>query len=88
MPLQGSPNVTLIAALTPDGRGTLLSVDGAVGGAVCAACLDQIPGSTLRPGDVVMRDNESVHQVSALDESMRKYGGTCILFRLTQLILN
>jgi len=49
--------MTLIAALTPDGRGMLLSVDGASGGAECAAYLDQIPGSTLRPGDVVMRDN-------------------------------
>ena len=40
VPLHGGPNVTLIAALTPDGLGALLSVDGGVNGGVFAACLD------------------------------------------------
>ena len=40
LPLRNGPNVTLIAALTPDGLGALLSVDGAANGAVFAAYLD------------------------------------------------
>ena len=74
VPLHGGPNVTLIAALTPDGLGALLSVDGAVNGDVFAAYLDQVLGPTLRPGDVVVLDNLSVHQVDGLDEIAQKYG--------------
>ena len=54
MPLRSGPNVTLIAALTPDGIGALLSVNGAVNGAVLTAYLDQVLGPTLRPDDVVV----------------------------------
>ena len=63
VPLHGGPNVTLIAALTPDGLGALLSVNGAVNGAIFAASLDHVPGPTLVPGDVVVRDNLPVHKV-------------------------
>ena len=74
VPLHGGPNVTLIAALTPDGLGALLSVNGAVNGAVFAAYLDQVLGPTLRPGDVVVLDNLAVHKVEGLDEIAKKYG--------------
>jgi len=78
VPLHGGPNGTLIATLTPDGLGALLSVDGAVNGAVngavFAAYLDQVLGPTLRPGDVVVLDNLSVHKVEGLDEIAKKYG--------------
>ena len=74
MPLHGGPNVTLIAALTPDGLGALLSVNGAVNGAVFAAFLDHVPGPTLVPGDVVLRDNLPVHKVESLAEIAQKHG--------------
>ncbi|AWM34946.1 IS630 family transposase [Hymenobacter nivis] len=78
VPLHSGPNVTLLAALTPDGLGALLSVNGAVNGAVngdvFAAYLDQVLGPTLRPGDVVVLDNLSVHKVDGLDDIVRKYG--------------
>ena len=74
VPLHGGPNVTLIAALTPDGLGALMSVDGAVNGDVFAAYLDQVLGPTLRPGDVVVLDNLSVHKVDGLHEIVQKYG--------------
>ena len=73
VPLHAGPNVTLIAALTPDGLGALLSVDGAVNGEVFAAYLDQVLGPTLRPGDVVVLDNLSVHKVAGLEEIAQKY---------------
>ena len=74
VPLHGGPNVTLIAALTPDGLGALLSVDGGVNGDVFAAYLDQVLGPTLRPGDVVVLDNLSVHKVDGLDDIVQKHG--------------
>ena len=74
VPLRGGPNGTLIAALTSDGLGALLSVDGAVNGDVFAAYLDQVLGPTLRPGDVVVLDNLAVHKVEGLDEIAKKYG--------------
>lgn len=73
VPLHSGPNVTLIAALTPDGLGALLSVDGAVNGAVFTAYLDQVLGPTLRPGDVVVLDNLAVHKVAELEEVMQRY---------------
>ncbi len=74
VPLHNGPNVTLIAALTPEGFGALLSVDGAVNGQVFAAYLDQVLGPTLRPGDVVVLDNLSVHKVAGLEQVAQKYG--------------
>ena len=65
VPLRGGPNVTLIAALTPDGLGALLRGDGALNGDVFTAYLDQVLGPTLRPGNVVVLDNLSVHKGTA-----------------------
>lgn len=74
VPLHSGPNVTLMAALTPDGLGALLSVNGAVNGPVFAAYLDQVLGPTRRPGDVVVLDNLAVHKVPGLDEVAAAYG--------------
>ena len=74
VPLHGGPNVTLIAALTPNGLGALLSVNGAVNRDVFAAYLDQVLGPTLVPGDVVVLDNLSVHKVNGLEQVVKKYG--------------
>ena len=73
-PLHGRPNVTLIAALTPDGLGALMSVDGAVNGDVFAAYLDLVLGPTLVPGDVVVRDNLPAHKVAGLAELVEARG--------------
>ena len=75
VPLHGGPNVTLIAALTPNGLGALLSVNGAVNGDVFAAYLDQVLGPTLMPGDVVVLDNLSVHKVDGLEQVVKKIRG-------------
>ena len=74
VPLHGGPDVTLIAALTPNGPGALLRVNGAVNGDVFAAYLDQVLGNTLRPGDAVVLDNLSVHKVDGLAQVVKKYG--------------
>ena len=73
-PLHGGPNVTLIAALTPDGLGALMSVDGAVNGEVFAAYLEHVLGPTLVPGDVVVLDNLPAHKVAGLAELVEARG--------------
>ena len=74
VPLHSGPNVTLIAALTPDGLGALRSVNGAVNGDVFAAYLDQVLGPTRRPGHVVVLDNLAVHKLEGLAEIVKIYG--------------
>ena len=86
VPLRGGPNVTLIAALTSDGLGALLSVDGVVNGDVFAAHMDQVLGSTLRPGDVVVLDNLAVHKVDGLNEIAKNTGYACTTCHLIRQI--
>ena len=52
----------------------LLNANGAVDGAVFAAYLDQVLDPTLRPGNVVVLDNLSVHKVDGLEQIVKKYG--------------
>ena len=73
-PLHGGPNVTLVAALTPNGLQAAMTVSGAVNGDVFAAYLDQVLGPTLAPGDVVVLDNLPVHKVAGLAERVEARG--------------
>ncbi len=74
VPLHSGPNVTVVAALTPRGLEAVLTVDGAVNGAVFAAYLDQVLAPTLVPGDVVVLDNLRVHKVAGLAELVEACG--------------
>ena len=67
-PLPGGPNVTLVAALTPNGLQAAMTGSGAVNGDVFAAYLKQVPGPTLVPGDAVVLDNLPAHKVAGLAE--------------------
>ena len=73
-PLHGGPNVTLVAALTPNGLQAAMTVSGAVNGDVFAAYLDQVLGPTLAPGDVVVLDNLPAHKVTGLAERVEARG--------------
>jgi transposase len=68
MPLHGGPNVTLVAALTPNGLQAAMTGSGAVNSDVFAAYLQQVLGPTLVPGDVVVLDNLPAHKVAGLAE--------------------
>ena len=57
-----------MAALTPTKLQAALMGAGAVNGDVFAACLDQVPGPTLVPGDVVVPENLLAHKKSGLAE--------------------
>jgi transposase len=74
VPLQGGANGTLLAALTPGGRGAALPVSGAVHGAVFAAYLEQVLGPTLGPGEVVVLDKLPAHQVEGLARLLEAHG--------------
>ncbi|MGI4834937.1 MAG: IS630 family transposase [Janthinobacterium lividum] len=73
-PLHGGPNVTLVAALTPNGLQAALTVRGAVKGDVFAAYLRHVLGPTLVPGDVVVLDNLPAHKVAGLAEIVAARG--------------
>jgi transposase len=51
-----------------------MTVSGAVNGDVFAACLDQVLGPTLRPGDVAVLDNLPAHKVAGLAERVEARG--------------
>ncbi len=61
-PRNHGPNVTLLAALTPDGVGPALAVPGAVDGAAFALYAERLLAPSLRPGQVVVLDNLSAHK--------------------------
>lgn len=86
VPLQGGSNVTLIAALTPNGLGALLSVNGTVNGDVFAVYLGQVLDPTLVPDDVGVLDNLSVHKVAGLDQVMKNTGRSCTCPRIYPIL--
>jgi transposase len=61
-PRNHGPNVTLLAALTPEGIGPALAITGAVDGAAFAAYAERVLAPSLRPGQVVVLDNLSAHK--------------------------
>ena len=81
-PLPGGPNVTLVAALAPSGLQAAMTGSGAVNGDVFAAYLDQGPGPTLVPGDVVVLDNLPAHKVAGLAELVAARGARLLYLPL------
>lgn len=61
-PRNRGPNVTLLAALTPDGIGPALTVEGAADRLVVEAYVGKVLAPTLRRGRVVIPDNLSAHK--------------------------
>ena len=78
-PLHGGPNVTLVAALTPNELQAVMTVSGAVNGDVFAAYRQQVLGPTLVPDDVVVLDNLSAHKAVGLAEIVEARGA-CLLY--------
>ena len=79
-PRHGGPDVTLVAALTPHGLQAAMTASGAVNGDVFAACPDQVLGSTLVPGEVVVLDNRPAHKAAGLAELIEAHGGPPAVF--------
>lgn len=62
VPRNHGPNVTLFAALTPQGMGPALVVEGGADHAACATYIRQLLVPSLEPGQVVIMDQLNVHK--------------------------
>jgi transposase len=62
VPRNHGPNVTLVAAMSPQGITAALTMPGAADGEVFALFVRDILAPTLRPGQIVIWDNLSVHK--------------------------
>lgn len=74
VPHRRGPNLTLIAALTPDGPGAAMTLDGATDGLAFAAYVAELLVPTLRPGQVVLLDNLSVHKGATIRAAIEAAG--------------
>jgi transposase len=68
VPRNTPPNTTLIASLTVDGIGPSLIVPGATDRWAFETYVEQILAPALRPGQIVVLDNLSVHHGSRIAE--------------------
>ena len=70
MPRNHGANVTLCAALTLQGMGPALAMEGAADGAAFALYVRELLIPSLRPGQVVILDQLNVHKGAAIRASL------------------
>jgi len=73
-PRNHGPNVTLLAAMSGAGITAAMTMTGTTDGAVFALFVDHVLVPTLRPGQVVIWDNLSVHKNHKLRRSIEAAG--------------
>jgi hypothetical protein len=66
VPQNYGANVTMLAALSLQGVGAVMTVDGATDAAVFHAYVEHVLCPTLVPGDVVIMDNLRAHKVAGI----------------------
>jgi hypothetical protein len=66
VPRNHGPNVTLFAALTAQGMGPALLVEGGADQAACAVYVGQLLVPSLHPGQVVVMDQLNVHKSATI----------------------
>jgi transposase len=74
VPRNHGPNVTLFAALTPRGIGPAMVMEGAADGEAFARYVRELLVPSLRPGQVVVLDNLSVHKGAAIRALVEEAG--------------
>lgn len=67
-------NITLVAALAPDGLQVPWLIEGAMDTATFAWYITEQLGPTLRPGQVVVLDNLSVHKAARIRQALAARG--------------
>jgi transposase len=80
VPRNHGPNVTLFAALTPQGMGPALVVEGGADHAACATYIRQLLVPSLEPGQVVIMDQLNVHKGATIRALIE--GAGCALLLL------
>lgn len=78
VPRTYGPNRSLIAALTLRGAGPAMTLSGAVDGEAVVAYLREVLVPTLRPGDLVVLDNLSVHKDERVEPLIDGAGATLL----------
>ncbi|MGC4108722.1 MAG: IS630 family transposase [Thermomicrobiales bacterium] len=74
VPRNHGPNLTCLAALTATGVGPSLVFEGALDGAIFTQWVTEALVPSLRPGQVVILDNLSVHKVAAARAAIEAAG--------------
>lgn len=74
LPRNVPTNTTVIAALSTTGMGATMLVSGATDYHVVEAYVEHVLGPTLRPGQVVVRDNLSAYKRADLEPLVARYG--------------
>lgn len=66
--------VNMIGALGIEGVRTMMTIEGGVGGDVFSAFVEQLLVKTLKPGDIVVMDNLSSHDVDGIQQKIEGVG--------------
>ena len=74
VPRNHGKNTTLVAALTPAGVRVPWLIEGAMNTATFLWYITEELGPTLRPGQVVVLDNLSVHQAASIRQALAAHG--------------
>ncbi|MFT7679484.1 MAG: hypothetical protein ACI8QC_003486 [Planctomycetota bacterium] len=69
-PCSKGGNITIIGALTLQGLGAVMTVEGGVGGEVFKAYINKVLVPTLRSGQIVVMDNVNFHKVRGVEEAI------------------
>ena len=78
MPRNHGKNTTLVAALTPDGLHAPWTIEGAMDTAAFERYVEEVLGPTLRPGQIVVLDNLSVHKAESIRQAIERRGCTLL----------
>lgn len=74
VPRNTPPNTTVIASLTLQGIGPSVLMPGATDGLAFEAYIERVLAPALRPGQVVILDNLSVHRSARVEQLIRARG--------------
>ena len=74
MPRNHGKNTTLVAALTPEGLRVPWLIEGAMNTPTFVWYIAEQLGPTLRPGQVVVLDNLSVHKAASIQQTLAARG--------------
>jgi transposase len=78
VPRNHGKNTTVVAALAPDGLHQPWLIEGAMDTATFAWYITEQLAPTLRPGQVVVRDNVSVHQAASMRQAIETHHCTLL----------
>jgi transposase len=74
VPRNYGANMTLIASLSLQGMGEALILDGAADGAAFEVYIEQVLAPSLKPGQIVILDNLSIHQGAGVRKAIEARG--------------